>query len=133
MLGLARRTAPDSQLILANFLEEALPDQTYHGIFAKAILHLFPKSEFGRFLARIKSILVPGGIVYLTTTLETIAAEGVSTKQDYAGSPPRYRARWTASELSGAILAHGLKILREGKDTEAERGKSWISYWVTKE
>lgn len=79
-------------------------------IMAFAFLHLFPKAEVPRLLAKLRAEVRPGGLIYVGTTIETEPREGYEGKADYPGAPLRFRARWTREEAlcvwpQGWILA----------------------------
>ncbi len=131
MADLAKRTAPEANVIVGDFLAQHFPVAHFHGVFAKAIIHLFPKDKVGDFLSLVRHILVPGGVFYVTTTAEEVAREGFAEKIDYVGKPFRYRSRWTTVELKSALIAHGFRINWESFDREHSRNKTWVNFWAT--
>jgi hypothetical protein len=100
-------------------------------VFAKAIVHLFPKREAYRFFARVKQVLRRGGVFYVTTTVEETPEDGAfAPKRDYRGAPIRYRSRWTPAELKEALERNGFLIDKTDTDEEPARNKVWINYWA---
>jgi 2-polyprenyl-3-methyl-5-hydroxy-6-metoxy-1,4-benzoquinol methylase len=132
MVELSKRTAPAAKVITGNFLDTNLRGSEYHGVFAKSVIHLFPKSYMSDFLARVRFILKPGGVFYLTTTVESKSSEGFSRKIDYRGSPIRFRSRWTEKELTLALAEYDFNIVKQSHNHDV-RHKAWMNFWATKE
>jgi SAM-dependent methyltransferase len=132
MSDLARSVAGKAKIVVGDFLRtHDLQEKQYHGVFAKAIVHLFPKREAYSFFARVKQVLRPGGVFYVTTTVEEKAEDGAfSPKRDYRGEPIRYRSRWTPDELAEALQRNGFLIQKKDQDEEPTRNKVWINYWA---
>jgi SAM-dependent methyltransferase len=132
MSDLARSVAPKAEIVVGDFLRTRdLQVEQYHGVFAKAIVHLFPKRESYSFFARVKQVLRPGGVFYVTTTVEETAEDGAfAPKRDYRGAPIRYRSRWTPDELKEALERNGFLIKKTSKDEEPARNKIWINFWA---
>src|SRR5439155_18792418 len=82
MLEIARETGPSAELIDGDYLSHPFSEMRFHGVFAKAIIHLFTKQDALKLLAKVSYILLPGGIFYVTTTLETRLEEGLREKLD---------------------------------------------------
>ena len=99
-------------------------------MFAKAIIHLFPKPDALRVLAKIRNILKQDGIFYVTTTLESSTAECLRPKQDYDGSIVRFRRSWTQEELLASVEDNGFRIIETGYNEEQNRGKRWFNIWA---
>lgn len=132
MLWVARETCPTATLIHGDFLAHPFPPESFHGVFAKASIHLFPMSDALRLLAKIHAALVPEGVFYVTTTIDSSPAEGLRKKADYEGGILRYRRTWSEDELSRAVVDVGFQILETGFNQESERGKKWFNIWAQK-
>ena len=132
MLRVARETCPAATLIQGDFLSHTFPPECFHGIFAKAFIHLFPMSDALQLLTKIRASLAPDGVFYVTTTIESMPAEGLRKKADYDGSILRYRLTWSEDELSHAVLDAGFNIVETGCNQESERGKKWFNIWAQK-
>jgi SAM-dependent methyltransferase len=132
MAELARSVAPKAKVVVADFLDRgSLRARRYHGVFAKAIVHLFPKRESYSFFTRVKQVLRPGGVFYVTTTVEEMAEDGAcAPKRDYRGAPIRYRSRWTPDELKESLERNGFRIEKTNENEEPTRNKVWINYWA---
>lgn len=132
MLRVARETCPTATLIHGDFLAHPFPPECFQGVFAKAFIHLFPMSDALKLLAKIHAVLVPEGVFYVTTTIESTPAEGLRKKADYDGGILRYRRTWSEDELSHAVLDAGFHIVETGCNKESERGKQWFNIWAQK-
>ena len=132
MLSVARETCTTATLIHGDFLAHPFPPECVHGVFAKASIHLFPMSDALRLLAKIHAALVPEGVFYVTTTIDSSPAEGLRKKSDYGGGILRYRRTWSEDELSRAVLDAGFQIVQTSCNQESERGKKWFNIWAQK-
>jgi SAM-dependent methyltransferase len=130
MLEVARETCPLAELIQGDFLEHSFPDACFNGVFAKAIIHLFPKTDAVTLLVKVHGILQPGGVFYVTTTVENQPFEGFREKSDYGVQVSRYRRTWTEEELTNALLNAGFRILETNYNQEEDRSKTWFNVWA---
>lgn len=130
MLRFARESAPGAKMIRGDFLRNRLPAESFEGVFAKAFVHLFPKPVAMRVLQKIRQILVPGGIFYVTTTDELSPHEGVVEKSDYHGAVVRFRRRWTSHELLEAVRSVGFEVVSTSYNDEPNRHKRWFNVWA---
>jgi len=132
MLDVAHDSCPSANLIHGNVLDYPLLQKSFEGVFAKAIIHLFTLQDARLFLSRIHGILVPGGIFYVTTTIENEIGAGLKIKMDYAGKVARYRRSWPEHELLKTIGLMGFKVLETSCNIESSRGKTWFNVWAEK-
>lgn len=132
MLNIARDTCPEAILIEGDFLEYPFPPASFEGVFAKAIVHLFPRTDALRLIAKIYDLLRPRGAFYVTTTVELNPAEGLRSKDDYERSVVRYRRSWSEVDLSQAVVDAGFEIIETGYNQEPSRGKKWFNIWAVK-
>ena len=130
MLNIARDTCPSAALIEGDFLEYPFPPASFEGVFAKAIVHLFPRADASRLITKIYDVLRPHGVFYVTTTVELNPGEGLRSKHDYERSVVRYRRSWSETELSQAVLGAGFEIIETGYNQEPSRGKTWFNIWA---
>jgi SAM-dependent methyltransferase len=110
MVGFARRRNPETAVVLGDFLTHAFGRQ-FDAIISFAFIHLFPIHDAMRSMAKMHSILKPGGILYQGTTKSSAAEEGFERKADYYGNQVRYRRRWTVHELTSAVKQSGFLVL----------------------
>jgi SAM-dependent methyltransferase len=132
MLEVARESCPSAELICDNILDHNFSDGYFHGVFAKAIVHLFPKSDALRLFNKVYRMLKPDGILYVTTTLEPSTMEGLREKSDYHLKAYRYRRTWTECELKDALITSGFRILEFNFNSEPSRQKTWVNFWAVK-
>ena len=130
MLRVARETCPTATLIHADFLSHPFQPGSFHGVFAKASIHLFPMPDALRLLAKTYALLLPGGVFYVTTTVESAPSEGLREKTDYEGGIRRYRRMWSENDLRRAVSDSGFHIVETGYNQEPERGKIWFNIWA---
>ncbi len=133
MLEIARESCPEAELVLGDFLSLRLPESSFHGVFAKASIHLMPKEDALRAIAKVYGLLRPGGMFYVTTTMSHFAAEGYSVKSDYHRKIERFRKYWTRDELRDNLIHCGFKIHQESINEEPERRKVWMNFWAVRE
>ena len=132
IIDVARQIAPKTEYIHDEFLEHDFRQTKYEGIFAKAFIHLFPKKDAILVLKKIKALLVPGGAVFVATTVHPKSEEGFFEKKDYAGKLKRFRKMWTEKELLDLISALGFKIIDKGYHIEEDKEKIWINLVIIK-
>ncbi len=133
MLEVAKENCPDAELHLGDFLEVPFAPGAFHGVFAKASLHLLPKAEALRAIRKVHDILVKNGMFYITSTVEYDSEEGYFAKADYPGQLTRFRKHWRPGELSTAVAGSGFVIYKDSYDFEADWRKQWYNIWATKE
>lgn len=130
MLDVARSSCPSATLFHADFLDWQVAPQSFHGVFAKAIIHLFPKVDALRVLAKIHQILKPGGVFYVTTTVDLFISEGFRPKIDYPYDVVRFRRSWTREELLSSVEKAGFRVAETGYNEEPDRAKKWFNIWA---
>jgi SAM-dependent methyltransferase len=123
MAELARRRSPLTPVIIGDFLTAEFP-VTYDAIWEQALLHLFPRIAEGYIFERFRSLLNPGGILSLSTTVSEISGEGWEPKTDYVAAPLRYRRSMTEAELEEALTTHGFTLVERWITTDPF-GKKW--------
>jgi SAM-dependent methyltransferase len=132
MLKVARENCPEADLYCDDFLAVPLPVSSFQGIFAKAVLHLFPKVDALTAFRKVFHMLVDDGMFYVTTTVAAVSAEGYFRKDDYPDRPLRFRRFWTPEELLGAVGNAGFSVYQVGQNVESDRDKHWYSVWAIK-
>jgi len=132
MLTVARESCPAAHLIEGEFLAHRFGEEQFHGVFAKAIIHLFAKTDAELFLAKVISLLVPGGAFYVTTTIGDRFRSGLLHKTDYSTQVKRFRRVWSVEELDEAVLRAGFHIERSDTNAEPHRDKTWYNIWATR-
>lgn len=130
---ICKRIAPESEVVTDNFLTHDFGSNKYSGILAIAFIHLFPKIDTNQVLRKINSLIVPDGIVYISTTLSDYSGEGFERKVNFEKENIRFRRRFTQEELEQEIKDAGFSIIDQEiiNDTE-ENGKKWLDYIIQK-
>lgn len=132
MLKVSAENCPEAKLYLGDFLAISFEGASFHGVFAKASLHCYPRVNALRAFRKIHAMLVPGGMFYVTTTAQLDSTEGYSSKDDYPGQLVRFRKHWTPSELTEAVVTSEFALYKEGFDFEADWNKRWYNIWALK-
>lgn len=132
ILRVAEDTAPRTKYLLGDFLGYDFGRIKYDGIFAKAFIHLFPKSDAVIVLSKIAKLLVNGGAAFIATTVNEESVEGFFEKEDYQGATKRYRKKWTEDELMVSLADAGFKIINKGYHNEPDKKKKWVNLVVVK-
>lgn len=130
MIEVAKRTSPETEFINDEFLSHDFGKSKYDGIFARAFIHLFPKTEAVKVISKMKCLLNREGIIHLATTIHKTSGEGIMEKSDYPGKPKRFRKTWTEEELLDTIKNLGLKVVIKEPYLEKKRNKLWINLLV---
>jgi SAM-dependent methyltransferase len=131
MLDVAKKRSPDTHYHSGDFLQYPLP-RKFHGIMAKAFIHLFPANIALQMVEKMRDSLETGGVLFLATTTHGISGEGWERKHDFQVELKRYRKRWTKEqflEFLGSIK--GLQII-ERSDMEDPSGKPWMNFTLRK-
>jgi 2-polyprenyl-3-methyl-5-hydroxy-6-metoxy-1,4-benzoquinol methylase len=130
MVMYAKARNPRAEILAANFMTTQYKTH-YDGIFAFTYIHLFPTKVAKENLLKIRNLLVPKGVLYISTTKSKISSEGFLTKGDYSGKHIRFRKFWTKPEFESFLKEGGFKIL-ETIETTDPYGKVWMDFIVQK-
>jgi len=130
MIRVSKEMSPKTKFIHDDFLEHDFGDSKFQGIFAKAFIHLFQKKDAILVLKKIKNLLLPKGIAFISTNLSKKSREGYFEKKDYPGNPKRFRKKWTEEELIREVEKVGFKVFKKFHHKENE--KNWIKLYVIK-
>ncbi len=132
MIEVAHEICPKAVLIQGNFLDIRFSDSSFEGIIARAIIHLFPKSEAIRFLEKAFNMLVPNGALFLATTVSEEPREGFSEKNFRGRTVLRYRKHWTEEEIIGELVRVGYIIQDKSFHLEPIRNNHWMNIIAAK-
>lgn len=132
MLSVARITCPKAILVQDNFLDLTIMPESFEGIVARALIHLFPKMEARKVLKKIHSLLVPGGFAFMATTLHKKSREGIFEKENCQSAIKRFRKFWREDEFLEEIKEAGFSLLNKVYHFEEERNKQWINIIASK-
>lgn len=126
IIEVARKTTPSTEFVEADFLEHEF-NEKFDGVFAKAFIHLFPKEDALRVFDKVRELLNPSGLFYLSTTVHDVSDEGFFEKRDYEKRSLRFRRRWTEEELLEVLKDKGFEIVKKFYSEEKNFGKRWIT------
>ena len=128
MIEISKKRAPNTEYFLGDFLEHDFEDLKFEGIFASAFIHLFSKEDAITVLNKIKHLLSPNGILFLSTTLHKQPGEGFYEKSDYSTKLKRFRKKWEINELRNTLKNLDLDVLNSNLSIEIDRSKMWINF-----
>jgi len=123
MIFYAKQNAPKASFQNISFF--SYKDKFVEGIVMDAFLHLFPKKEVPSILSHVRSLLLPGGYGFISTTQSKESYEGYYEKEDYKSKYIRFRAHWMEDELKETLEENHLKIVDSYTDTFQH--KEWMN------
>lgn len=103
----------------------------FDGVLAFAFIHLFPKEKIQLILEKISSILMPGGVVLISSIELSESKEGWYVKEDFSKKKKRFRKFWTEEELRESIEKTGFKVLCLNKFSDPF-AKIWMDFIAQK-
>lgn len=133
MVDLLCETLPQNARVLpVEFLGHDFGDETYDLIVAVAFLHLFPSSHTIQVLAKMRDLLSPSGLLYLSTTEHANSEEGLFKKSPPNSPLIRFRRRFTHSEVLTELSAAGFEVVEEFRTQDVLiPSKQWMNYVVS--
>ena len=128
---ICKRIAPLANVYNNEFLSHNFKNKKYSGILAVAFIHLFPKTQTHKVLAKIHSLLSEKGIAYISTTVHSKPTEGYERKRNFDKENIRFRRRFSRNDLEEELIKAGFFIINIETtiDTE-EKNKEWMNYVV---
>lgn len=126
MVGFARSRNGDATVLHGDFMRHPF-DEQFAGVVSMGVLHLFPSEEAARMLGRMRDLLLPDGVLYVTTTREDEAREGYVPKDVYTGGYLRYRRFWTESDFARLLCDAGFDILERLYVTDDD-DRVWMNF-----
>jgi|GEM_PF-1062181 len=126
MAKYAQNNVPDAKVLVGNFLEYNF-DKQYQGIVMDVFVHLFPSEVVSEIFGKLKKLVVPGGYVFISTTLHDDAKEGWYEKEDYLGGQKRYRRYYTKKDFLELFDVFGVKIIKVYEDSNEVSDKHFIN------
>ncbi|RPF21277.1 class I SAM-dependent methyltransferase [Myceligenerans xiligouense] len=108
-----------------------LRGRVFDVVIAMAFVHLFPAGTDLKVLQQIGRHLAPGGVAFLTTTVEEEDRRGFEFKDGPHGSRVRYRSRYTATSFIELVNAAGLEVRDKQYQVDPRvEGKTWLDVIV---
>jgi ubiquinone/menaquinone biosynthesis C-methylase UbiE len=128
MASVARVRAQKTIFVINDINNIQFATGQFEGIYAGALIHLFPLSDAIKLIENFYSWLKPNGILFVNTTTHQYSDEGVYEKVDYGGSIRRFRRKWTETELLSVLQDSKFKIVDRITTNEEDRQKEWIAF-----
>lgn len=126
MVSHARDRNGETAVLHGDFMEHPF-ETRFAAVVAMGVLHLFPSEEAAKVLARLRDLLLPDGVLYVTTTRADTSKEGYQTKDYYSGGYVRYRRDWTEPELA-SLLSEGQLDIVERLYVEDDDSRVWMNF-----
>ncbi|MCG5443870.1 class I SAM-dependent methyltransferase [Micromonospora sp. NIE79] len=130
MASYARRRNPGRTVLIGDFLTANFSSK-FDAVYAQSFIHLFPKQTAILAIERMWHLLEDGGVLFISTTVESSSSEGWLAKNDYGGQPVRYRKSWQRGEFVDVLSRGRFRILRTW-DLVDPFGKNWMIYIARK-
>ncbi|MBI4152144.1 class I SAM-dependent methyltransferase [Candidatus Woesearchaeota archaeon] len=128
MAAVALNTAPQLKMIVNEFLSHDFGSKQYSAIIGIAFIHLFPDVKIPDLLKKIHSLIIPQGIVYLSTTIHHHSGEYLVPKNNFNGKYLRFRKRFTEKEFRQCVVRADFVIQNISWTTDREeKDKKWIN------
>jgi SAM-dependent methyltransferase len=112
MISYASARGLDVKFICGDFFKFKF-DDLFDGLYVQSFIHLFPDPHLELAFEKLRSVLTPGGILFISTTESSTTCGGWERKADYAGSPLRFRRHWTRQDFVSLLCAQGFAPLEE--------------------
>ena len=133
MATVAQMNAPKAHIIEDDFLQHDFWGETFDGILAIAFIHLFNEQDTLKVLQKIRTLLNPEGVAYISTTQHEFSSIGFDKKHNFKSSSLRLRRRFTLDELRSLLQKTEFVILKEGQDSDnEEKDKIWMHFIVSR-
>lgn len=131
MAEIAKKTAPDINIICDDFLNHNFGNKKFSGILAVAFIHLFPEKDCKMVLKKIHHLLEKGGHAFISTTKSNKSEEGFFGKENFQNQPLRFRKRFTKKELWNMLEKADFEILEYNEDKDKEvSDKIWMNFII---
>lgn len=112
MVSRARLLVPQGEFICADFLSMPL-DRRFDAIYAQSVVHLFPTRHLSRVFRRIRTVLAPQGILFVSTTNSPRTRAAWESKADYPLSEVRFRQHWTRDDFLALLHGESFCVIHE--------------------
>lgn len=132
MIAVAKEISPKSKFINADFLEYDFGQTKFEGIYAKVLIHLFPKNDAILVLQKIHYLLKSNGIAFVGDSIYEKSEEGFAQKADYSKLLKRFRKNWVEKELVKEVCKAKFKILKKSHGFDQKRKKKWLRLYLQK-
>lgn len=132
MINHACKISPSTEFLVGDFLTCDVAPESFHGVYAKAVLHLFGDENVNRFMDKCRNILVKDGLLYLSVTGGQDSELRMRPKEDYPDQPCRPKREWSRDQLLALLQSCGFEPIYWNEHFDAGRGKLWLDGWGIK-
>jgi SAM-dependent methyltransferase len=127
----ARKNVPQAMFKYLDVRKMRFPKNTFHAIWANAVLLHLAKNEIPRVLHVFRQILKPDGVVHIRVKRgrgESMVAESLS------GGQGRFFSFFSKQEMESLVKEAGFTIIRSKlvADELGRKDTKWISIWGRK-
>ena len=129
MIQEAQKVSPETRFIHGDFLNYEFAGGEFHGVFAKAVLHLFDDAGAQTFLERSREVLLEGGLLYLSVSSGNDDKLRLREKTDYNGQLMRPKREWRLSPLLFLLRSIGFQPIYWNEHWDIDRSKTWLDVW----
>jgi SAM-dependent methyltransferase len=129
MAKIAQKTALKARVVIDDFLNHDFKNEKFDAVIGIAFIHLFPKEDAKKILAKIAKLLNKDGTLILSTTVHSRLSEGYEIKSNFNTGVKRFRRRYTKSAFKELITSSGFYITDTfvNGDSEGNVGKTWFT------
>ena len=132
MIKIAKKKSPKTKFYQKDILDAKFNKNSFEGIISKALIHLFPKKDAEKVMKKVHGFLVPGGILFICTSIKKYSKEGYFEKKDYQTKTKRFRKYWTEKEFIDFVRENGFDILHIRYTNERRFNKRWVGLTAEK-
>jgi ubiquinone/menaquinone biosynthesis C-methylase UbiE len=127
LLKVARKRNPEEKFINTSIYDLDFPDNSFDGFWASAVFLHIPKSRIGEALTRLRNVVKPGGIGFISLKRGEGEVEEVQTFEDGA-KLERLFAYYKDSEFSNVLKRNNYDVV---ESKEVKKGNTvWLVYIV---
>ncbi len=130
MIKFAKKNVLNAKFKIANFPKIKI-SKKFNGIILDAFIHLFKENKAKVILNKVKKILKPKGIFFISTTKHHLSKEGFFEKEGYAKKVKRFRKFWTEKEFKDFLKENKFKILDVTYEKQPDSNNVWMNYIVS--
>lgn len=110
MLSIVAENVPTAIVNVADFWTYE-PSRKFDGVIMASFIHLFPKEDLPKVIARVNSWCNPGALAWVATVTQDKPNDGEwLAKEENHGGAKRWRVVYTETELLHALRNLGLRI-----------------------
>lgn len=113
MVAIAKREVPDAAFLVADFVEDDLPKESFDGIFMQASLLHVPKQKAQKTVDRLASLLKSSGLFYIAVKEQWSGQPEEENKieGDVGFTYERFFSYFTEEEIKTILQAAGCEIV----------------------